>query len=95
MLLFVYGKLVNSTIIETYCLRHCCQDTPKRAAYAEGGAVSMNTKVESEDTEITDARNHRHVITTLALRAGSSCHREDSLNFVFLGLISVRRQRQQ
>ena len=53
-------KLIKNTIIETYCLRHCCQDTPKRAVHAEGGAVSINTKkVKSEDTEITDARNHR------------------------------------
>ena len=60
-------KLINNTIIETYYLRHCCQDTPKRAVHAEGGAVSINTKVKSEDTEITDARNRRHVITALVL----------------------------
>ena len=54
-------KLTNNTIIKTYCLRHCCQGTPKRAVHAEGGAVSINTKVKSEDTENTDARNHRHV----------------------------------
>ena len=47
-------KLIKNTIIETYCLRHCCQDTPKRAVHAEVGAVSINTKVKSEDTEITD-----------------------------------------
>ena len=88
-------KLIKNTIIKTYCLRHCCQGTPKRAIRAEGGAVSMNTKVKSEDTEITDTRNHRHVITVLVLRAGSSCHRGGSLMFLFLGLISVRRQRQQ
>ena len=52
-------KLIKNTIIETYCLRHCCQDTPKGAVHAEGGAVSINTKVKSEDTEITDARNPR------------------------------------
>ena len=88
-------ELIKNTIIETYCLRHCCQDTAKRAVHAEGGAVSIKTKVKSEDTEITDARNHRHVITALVLRAGSSCHRGGSLKFLFLGLISVRRQRQQ
>ena len=52
-------KLIKNTIIKTFCLRHCCQGTPKRAVHAEGGAVSINTKVKSEDTEITDARNHR------------------------------------
>ena len=48
------GKLIKNTIIETYCLRHCCQDTPKRAVHAEGGAVSIHTKGKSENTEITD-----------------------------------------
>ena len=86
-------KLLEDTIIETYCLRHCCQDTPKRAVHAEGGAVSTNTKAKSDDTEITDAINYRHVITALVLRAGSSCHRGGSLKFLFLGSISVRRQR--
>ena len=88
-------KLIKNAIIETYRLRHCCQDTPKRAVHAEGGAVSINTKVKYEDTEITDARNYRHVITTLVLKAGSSCHRGGSLKCLFLGIISVRRQRQQ
>ena len=86
---------MKNTIIETYCVKHCCHDTPKRAVHAEGGAVSINTKIKYEDTEITDTRNHRHVITALVLRAGSSCHRGGSLKFLFLGLISVRRQRQQ
>ena len=54
-------KLLKNTMIETYFLRHCCQDTPKRAVHAEGGAVSINTKVKSEDIEIADARNHRQV----------------------------------
>ena len=55
-------KLIKNIIIKTYCLRHCCQGTPKLAVHAEGGAVSINTKkVKSEDTGITDARNHRHV----------------------------------
>ena len=62
-------KLLNNTIIETYCLRHCCQGTPKRAVHAEGGAVSINTKVKYEDAEITDARNYRHVLTALEERA--------------------------
>ena len=53
-------KLIKNTIIETYCVKHCCQDTPKRVVHAEGGAVSINTKIKSEDTEITDTRNHRH-----------------------------------
>ena len=84
----------KNTIIETYCVKHCCQDAPKRAVHAEGGAVSINTKIKFEDTEITDTRNHRHVITALVLRAGSSCHRGGSLKSLLL-LISVRRQRQQ
>ena len=88
-------KLIKNTIIETYCLRHCCQDTPKRTVHAEGGAVSISTKVKPEDTEITDEINHRHVITALVSRAGSSCHRGGNLKCLFLGLISVRRQRQQ
>ena len=88
-------KLIENTIIETYCLKHYCQDTPKRAVHDEGGAVSINTKVKSEDTQITYARNHRHVITALVLKAGSRCHRGGSLNFLFLGSIFVRRQRQQ
>ena len=52
-------KLMKNTIIETYCVKHCCQDTPKRAVHAEGGAVSINTKIKSEDTEITDTRYYR------------------------------------
>ena len=52
-------KLIKKTIVKTYCLRHCCQDTPERAVHAEGGAISINTEVKSEDTEITDTRNHR------------------------------------
>ena len=54
-------KLIKNTTRGTYYMRHCCQDTPKRAVHAEGGAVSINTEVKSEDTEITDTRNHRHV----------------------------------
>ena len=50
-------KLIKNTIVKTYCLGQCCQDTPKRAVHAEGGAVSINTKVKSEDTEINDMRN--------------------------------------
>ena len=83
-------KLIKDTINKTYCLRLCCQGTPKRAVHAEGGAVSINTKVKYEDTEITDSRNCRHVITSLILRAVSSCHRGGSLRFLFQGLISVR-----
>ena len=56
-------KLVKNTTSKTYCVRHCYQDTPKRAVHAEGGAVSINTDVKAEDTKITDTRNHRHVIT--------------------------------
>ena len=59
-------KLIKNTIIKTYCLRHCCQGTPKRAVHAEGGGVSMDTEEKSEDTEITDTRNHiLHVLTVL------------------------------
>ena len=58
-------KLTKNTVIETYCVKRCCQDTPKRAVHAEGGAVPINTKVKSEDTGITYTRNHRHV--TMAL----------------------------
>ena len=58
-------RLIKNAIFETYCVRHCCQDTPKRAVHAEGGAVSINTEVKSEDTEIDDTINHRHVITSL------------------------------
>ena len=58
-------ELIKKAIIETYCVKHCCQDTPKRAVHAEGGAVLVNTKIKSEDTEITDTRNHRHVKTAL------------------------------
>ena len=88
-------KLIKNTTNETICVRRCRQDTPKRAAHAEGEAVSINTEAKSEDTEITDTRNLRNVITALVLRAGSSCHLGGSLKFLFLGLISVRRQRQQ
>ena len=56
-------KLIKNTS-ETYCVRHCCQDTPKRAVHAEGGAASINTEVKSEDTEITDTRNPRHFSNT-------------------------------
>ena len=86
-------KLINNTIIKTFCLRHCCQGKPKRAVHAEGGAVSINTKAKSGDTEITDRRNHKHVITALVLGLKLSPRRE--LDFLFLGLVSVRRQRQQ
>ena len=47
-------KLIKNTITETYCVKHCYQDTPKRAVHAEEGAVSIKTKIKSEDTEITD-----------------------------------------
>ena len=47
-------KLIKNTTSETYYVRHCCQDTPKRAVHAEGGAVTINTKVKSEDIEIAD-----------------------------------------
>ena len=57
-------KLIKNTRSEAYCVRHCCQDTPKRAIHAEGGAVSINTDVKSEDTENTDTRNHRKPIST-------------------------------
>ena len=73
-------KLIKNITSETYCVRHWCQDTPKRTVHAERGAVSINTDVRSKDTEITDTRNHRHVIT-LVLRAGSSCHCGSSLSF--------------
>ena len=88
-------KLRINTASDTYGVRHCCQDTLKRAVHAEGGAVSINREVKSEDTEIADTRNHRHVITALVFRAGSSCHRGGSLIFLFLDLILVRRQRRQ
>ena len=78
-------KLTKDSTREIYCVRHCCQDTPKRAVHVEGGAISINTGVKFEDTEITDTTNHRHVITALVLRAGSSCHRGGSLNFLFVG----------
>ena len=52
-------KLIKNTIIKTYCLRHCCQGTPTRAVHAKGGAIPINTKVKSEDTEIPDSGNHR------------------------------------
>ena len=45
---------MKNTIIKTYCLRICCQGTPKRAVHAEGEAVSINTKV-----KICGHRNHR------------------------------------
>ena len=57
-------KLIKNTIIKNYCMRHCCQGTPKRTVHAEGGAVSISTKVKYEDTEITDARNHRQILLT-------------------------------
>ena len=46
-------KLIRNTIIETYCVKHCCQDTPKRAVHAEGGSVSINTKVKPEESRST------------------------------------------
>ena len=55
-------KLRKNKIIETYCVKHCCQDTPKRVVHAEGGTVSINTKIKSEDTEITDTSNHRQFV---------------------------------
>ena len=60
-------KLIKNTTCETCCVRHCCWDTPKRAVHAQGEAVSINTKVKSEDTEITDSRNHRHAGVSGAL----------------------------
>ena len=38
-------KLIKNTIIETYCVKHCCKDTPERAVHAEGGAISINIKI--------------------------------------------------
>ena len=74
-------KLLKNTIIEAYCLRHCCKDTPQRAVHAEGGAISINTKVKYEDTEITDARNHRQVDHAFFFQFGRPsnlvvCHNE-------------------
>ena len=46
-------------------MKHCCQDKPKRTVHAEGGAVSIYTKIKSEDTEITDTRNHRQLFWTV------------------------------
>ena len=54
-------KLIKNTINYFFCLRHYRQDTPKRGVHAEGGAVSTNAKVKSQDTEITDLRNRRHI----------------------------------
>ena len=48
-------KLIKNTINYFLLLRHCRQDTPKRGVHAEGGAVSINAKVKSEDTEIADS----------------------------------------
>ena len=62
-------KLIKNTTSETYCVRHCCQDTPKRAVHAEGGAVSVTTDVKFEDTKITNTRNHRQAITLVLNRA--------------------------
>ena len=67
-------KLIKNTTSETYCMRYCCQDTPKRAVHAEGGAVSINTDVKSEDTEITDTRNQRHVITVVLTLSELVCN---------------------
>ena len=53
-------KVIMNTTSETYCVRHCCQDTPKRAVHAEGGAVSIYEDIKSEDREITDTRDHGH-----------------------------------
>ena len=54
-------KLINNTIVKTFCLRHCCKGMSKRAVHAEGGAVSINTKEgkilrtqKSPTREITD-----------------------------------------
>ena len=44
-------KLIKNTTIKTYCMRHCCQDTPKRAVHAEEEAVSINTKVKEESND--------------------------------------------
>ena len=62
------NKLIHNTIVETYCVKHCCQDTPKRAVHAEGGAASINTKIQFEDTEITDTRNHRQLCWKKGIR---------------------------
>ena len=68
MLLFVCKETnIKNATSETYCVRHCCQDTRKRAVHAEGGAVSINTKVKYENTEITDTRNYRQAkVATVA-----------------------------
>ena len=55
-------KPMKNTTSQTYCVRHCCQDTPKRVVHVEGGAVSINTEVKSKDTEIADTRNHRQTM---------------------------------
>ena len=55
-------KLIKNTASETYCVRNCCWDTPKRAVHADGGAVSINTEVKSEETEINGTRNHTHTL---------------------------------
>ena len=56
-------KIMKNATSETYCVRHCCKDTPKRDVYAEGGAVSINTDVKYEDTEITDTRSQTYSLS--------------------------------
>ena len=74
------GKLINNTTIKSYCLGLCCQGTPKRAVHAEGGAISINTKVKFEDTEITVSRNHRQSTELLFVPLGLQSALTDDLN---------------
>ena len=70
-------KLTKNTIIKTYCLRICCQGTPKRAVHAEGGAVSINTKVnlrthKSPAREIADITFRRRTMSPFPRNSFSS-----------------------
>ena len=59
----VEKRIIGNTImkIKSYCLKLCCRvRLSVLFVHAERGAVSINTKVKSVDTESTDSRNHPH-----------------------------------
>ena len=57
-------KLIKNTTSESYCVRDCCQDTPKRAVHVQGGAVSINTSVFSRQSFSSESMGSDSGITS-------------------------------
>ena len=71
------GELIKNTIIKIFArVRRSVLYTLREEPYR--GAVSINTKVKSEETEITDARNHRHFVVAVSNIQRIGCQPEQN-----------------